>query len=275
MDTWQEYLVNSPGSAGGWNKFAAAGGSEFGWDVIEVADPAGLEAGHPLRQVLPAMNGRPNPGLQPKTVPCLDQSGVLTLVSEAGFHCDVWQTHLRRKVDEIRVVEDLVVKCHRGPCDRGYVRALRREHERLRNRLSEIVPPAIFVVAEVDGESSTVVVSERCQKWFNLANPGHEADLLPMLDRMPRAKDQLRRFVRAAMEWRDDGDSRIIDLVGEDNLVLTTARELRYIDSFDVFFYPDMLTMFDIQDDDLVRRMEVSLERIDYLERVCRAVGAI
>ena len=104
MDTWQEYLVNAPGPEHGWPVFAGAAG-----DVIDVADPAGLYAGHPLRRILPAMSGKLDPGLQPKTIPCLDQSGVLTLVSEAGFHCDVWQTHLARKVDEMRVVEDLVV----------------------------------------------------------------------------------------------------------------------------------------------------------------------
>lgn len=216
-----------------------------------------------------------HPSAERKEVACLDSSSFLSFVSEAGFHCDVWQTQVVRQVHEVRVVHELVVKCHRGPCDRAYVRALCREHTRLRKELAEIVPPAIFVAAEVDGQQSAVVVAESCPRWFNIANPGHEAEVLPMVERTSRTKDQLRRFVRAATRWRDAKNSRVIDLVGEDNLVLTTSRELRYIDSFDVFFYPDMFALFDFQDVELERRMEISLERIKYLERVCREVGAL
>ena len=213
--------------------------------------------------------------LAPKDVGCLGPSTFLTLVSEAGFHCDVWQTHVRRQVDDIHSVFDLVIKCHRGACGRAYARALQREHGRLRRELSEIVPPALFVATRIDGEESVVVVSDSCHRWFNPANPVYHDDLVPMLERMPRARDQMRRFVRAAITWRDASDSRIIDLVGEDNLVLTTSRELRYIDSFDVFFYPDILDLLDDRDFDLERRMDMSLERLTYLEAVCREVGAI
>ena len=210
-----------------------------------------------------------------KNIGCLDTSTFLTLVSEAGFHCDVWQTHVTRQIEDLRTVFDVVVKVHRGPCGRAYIRALQREHARLRAALAEIVPAAAFVATQVDGEDSAVVVSESCHRWFNPANPVYREDLVPLLERMSRARDQLRRFVRAAIDWRDAKDARIIDLVGEDNLVLTTARELRYIDSFDVFFYPDLFDLIDTRDPELERRMDISLERIDYLERICREVGAL
>lgn len=237
----------------------------------------GAEAAGLAREVATAVSANVEefPQADHKHVDCLDSTAFLSFVTEVGFHCDVWRTQVVRQVDEVRVVHDLVVKCHRGPCDRAYVRALSREHDRLRSELAEIVPPAIFVAAEIDGQESAVVVTENCPRWFNIANPGHEAEVLPMLERMSRTKDQLRRFVRAATQWRDAKEPRIIDLVGEDNLVLTTSRELRYIDSFDVFFYPDMFDLFDLQDVELERRMEISLERINYLERVCREVGAL
>ena len=207
-------------------------------------------------------------------VTCLDPRAFLTLVSDAGYHCDVWQTNVVSMVDDIRVDMDVVVKCHRGPCGQPYVRALQREHARIKSELKEIIPAAVFVTARIDGEDSALVIADSCNRWFNLANPGNEAELIPMLRKMPRARDQLRRFVHAAVRWRDANDVRVIDLVGEDNLVLTTTHEIRYIDSFDVFFYPDMLHLLDSRDYELEHRLAVSIERIAYVERVCEAVRA-
>ena len=99
----------------------------------------------------------------------------------------MWQTPVVMQVDEVRLVHGLVVECHRGPCDMAYVRALCREHTRLRDELAQMVPPAIFVAADIGGQRSAAVLPERCPRRFNITNPGHEAGVLHMLQRMSRA----------------------------------------------------------------------------------------
>ena len=208
-------------------------------------------------------------------VACIDSRGLpLTLVSTAGFHCEVWRSAGVIVRDGRREPVDFVLKRYRESCPPAYVRILARDHRRLREALDDIVPRAIFVTTRIDGETSVIALAETCQPWFDLANPGNEEEAREMLRRLPMARDQLRRFVAAARDWAGQPDARVIDLHGEQNLVLDRDRRVRYLDSFAVFLFPDVLDAIGDGDDEAFReRIEVSMARLDYLDRLVAAVG--
>ena len=207
-------------------------------------------------------------------VACLDTRNLLaTLVATNGYHCDVWRSTGVLVRDGRRELLDVVIKVHRGPCSAAEARVYRRQYWRLKQRLEEIVPTALFVVTRVDEAESLVVIAEAVSTWFNIANPSNEEEAIPFLRILPRARDQLARFLKAAEEWQQDGD-RVIDLYGLDNLVLDVNREIRYIDSFEVFFNQDLPSLIDVTEDDGLRdKIELSLRRREYLEYVLREAG--
>ena len=75
---------------------------------------------------------------------------------------------------------------------------------------------------------------------------------------------------QAARWWQQSDNPRIIDLFGIDNLVLDVNREVRYLDNFHVFFFEDMLYALSEVDRDLQERIEISRDRLDYLEHLLR-----
>ena len=85
-----------------------------------------------------------------------------------------------------------------------------------------------------------------------------------MLAHSPKARAQLATFVRAAREWA--GQGRVIDLYGRENLVLDRDRNVRYLDSFGVFFYADMMHAIAGIDEEYQQRIDISLRRLDYVE---------
>ncbi len=203
-------------------------------------------------------------------IACIDACGFrATLISTLGNHCEVWRSNRIVSLDGGAVEVDRVIKRHRLPCTFPEIRLLNRDYQTLKARLGSIVPEALFVATEVDGELNVVVIADTVQCWFNLANPANESDAVPLLRRHPRARDQLSSFLEAAREWYDDGDGRLIDLYGLDNLVLDVNRQVRYIDSFNVFFYPDLLEHCSEEDGASLREMiQRSLLRLEYLEYV-------
>ncbi|MCB1831070.1 MAG: hypothetical protein KDI35_13455, partial [Gammaproteobacteria bacterium] len=71
--------------------------------------------------------------------------------------------------------------------------------------------------------------------------------------------------VAAAKQWREQ-EGKVIDLWGIDNLVLDKDRQIRYLDSFEVFFYEDMLHIMDNAGRELEEKITISLQRLDYLD---------
>ncbi|MES9936204.1 MAG: hypothetical protein ABW153_07160, partial [Sedimenticola sp.] len=66
-------------------------------------------------------------------------------------------------------------------------------------------------------------------------------------------------------------DSRLIDLYGLDNLIMDQNHEIRYLDSFYVFFYEDLLDLLQGEPDDPLKEyITVSLERLHYLEDILK-----
>jgi hypothetical protein len=195
------------------------------------------------------------------------------LISTAGNHCEVWRTAGMRVVGRRKRRFDLVVKKYRRPCSTREVQVLEKEHRRLKGQLEDIVPSTLFLRAEVDGEPSVIAVSQAIDRWFNVANPTNEDEAVPLLRRLPKARNQLLRFVHAARKWQHETDSKIIDLYGVDNLVLNTRRELRYLDSFHVFFYPDMLSYVEDDDGLLKRKLDMSVQRREYLDYLLKSAS--
>lgn len=135
------------------------------------------------------------------------------------------------------------------------------------------LPATRFVHTEVDGEPSVVVIARTHTPWFNLANPSNEEEAVPLLRRLGRARDQLRRFIAAARGWHGDRDPRVIDLFGVDNLVLDRGYQLRYLDSFGVFFHESLLHLLAEVDEELKYKIDLSLRRLDYLEHLLSESG--
>lgn len=192
----------------------------------------------------------------------------LELKSVVGHHCDVWQMSVRR--GRGRTPYDVVVKKYRGTCSFRQVQVLDRDYRRLKASLEDIVPNTIYVPARCAAGRTVIAISHAVVPWFNVANPINESDAVPLLRKLPKARNQLMRFCHAARKWAHEKHGRIIDLYGLDNLVLNTNREICYLDSFHVFFYADMPRYLDGDDDQLMRRMEISVGRFEYLENLLR-----
>ncbi len=189
------------------------------------------------------------------------------LISTNGFHCHVWAINRIKTRNGRRSNLDLVLKQHLRPCTPQEVELLQRDYRLLRKTLGDMVPSAVFVQTQIDNQPNVVVLARTVRPWFNLANPANEEESIPLLRKLPQTRKQLRRFVEAAEHWYETSD-RVIDLWGLDNLVLDRDRQVRYIDSFRVFFYADILHTIDDVDDMLRDRISISRQRLQYLRHL-------
>ncbi|ALG68875.1 hypothetical protein [Beggiatoa leptomitoformis] len=189
-----------------------------------------------------------------------------TLVSTTGSHCEVWQAFRTSFDNAEKTTLNFVVKRHYQPCEFREVRNLCRDYYILKEKLTDIIPNALFVQTSIDNRANLIVIAETNTPWFNLANPINETEAIPTLRQNPKALSQLKRFLQAAKQWHDE-KGWVIDLYGLDNLILNKNSEVRYIDSFSVFFYEDMLK-FVTDDDSLQEKIDLSLKRRSYLEYI-------
>lgn len=219
------------------------------------------------------MNTSPATDAITGTIACLPTGRLpATLISTKGFHCHVWLVALAREHENSRRRLQLIVKKGHGRATLAEVRALQREYRRLKAALGEIVPDACFVHTLVDGQPGVIALAEVVQPWFDLANPGNEEESLNLLRLWPQARRQFLRFVAAATDWA--AQDLIIDLTGDSNLVLDRDRAVRFIDSFRVFFYADMLYGTDAVDPDLEQRIDLARRRLVYLQRLAERIAA-
>lgn len=196
-----------------------------------------------------------------------------SLVSTTGTHCRVWRSALKapdRTAGEGYV--EFVIKYPRDRYQPSDVRLLVKQHRALREALGDIVPEALFVVTQVGGEPNLVVIARAVNIWFNIANPTNREEAIGLLHRYPLARDQLGVFVKQVRRWREQPDPRLVDLYGLDNLVMDNQRRIRYIDSYFVFFFEDMLHLLGGEPDyELEDKIRVSLKRLAYLEEILKA----
>ncbi|MCB1909986.1 MAG: hypothetical protein KDH15_21705 [Rhodocyclaceae bacterium] len=191
-----------------------------------------------------------------------------SMISDVGNHCQVWRQGGGFVQGGKRTTTDLVIKKFRQDCSFAEARVYAREHRRLREALDDMIPATVFVHTRVDGQHSVVAIAEAVSTWFNVANPHNEGEAVPLLARLERSREQLRRFVAAAHRWRDSDDPKVIDLYGIDNLVLDRDYQLRYLDSFGVFFHESLLYMLAEMDHELKTKIDLSLARLEYLEHL-------
>jgi hypothetical protein len=206
-----------------------------------------------------------------------------TLVSTTGNHCTVWRGALRSpdadatanpgtETETDEVYTEFVIKLPRERYDAADARILVRQYRMLREALGEVVPSALFVVGLVDGIPSLLVIARAVNLWFNIANPQNRDEAIGLLRNSSIARDQLRHFLDQAARWRSESNPRVIDLYGLDNLVMDNRRQIRFVDSFYVFFFEDMLHLLGGEPDhDLEDKIKVSLQRLAYLDEILRA----
>ena len=197
-----------------------------------------------------------------------------TLVSSAGSHCEVWRTNKRFRSEETeKKYHEFVIKYPTATQSSAEIAMLMRDYRRLKASLQEIVPSAVFCVTDVDGQPNVCVIADAVNIWFNIANPQNREEAVELLRSSTRARDQLQRFVDVSSEWRVSDNPRLIDLYGLDNLVMDTNHEIRYLDSFYVFFYEDMLDFLDDESDDRLKgQIDLSVERLAYLQEILNSV---
>lgn len=207
----------------------------------------------------------------PEHIGCLNTPKIpATLVSTTGSHCEVWQCIRTLITEQGSEYLDFVIKRHLTTCEFREVRAFKREYDKLKQRLGDIVPEALFINTLIDDEPNVLVMAMTHTPWFNIANPTNETEVIPLFRRLERAQAQLRHFIEVAYDWYEN-EGRVIDLYGLDNLVLDKNRQVRYIDSFDVFFYEDMLYIVDEVDLGLKDKIDISLKRLEYLDYILKA----
>ncbi|MEX0431069.1 hypothetical protein [Spiribacter insolitus] len=190
-----------------------------------------------------------------------------TLISDAGYHCEVWRSSGSVIRDGERQTLDRVIKIPRLPIPAIEVTILHRDHQRLQAALGDIVPRTVYVRTVIDGQPSAIAMAPTIRRWFDVANPINQSELAPMIARDERLHDALRHFIATAEQWYERED-RVIDLYGVDNLVLDRNHHLHYIDSFGVFFHADLLEILPDPDPGLAERIRLSRTRLEYLNHL-------
>lgn len=193
-----------------------------------------------------------------------------TLISTTGNHCEVWRSaHRDSEGDHEDTYTEYVIKYPLDSYQDSEARILVRQYRLLREALGEIVPEALFVVSRINGRPNLFVLAHAVNVWFNIANPLNREEAIGLLRDYPIAHAQLTTFVAAARRWRTGSNPRVIDLYGLDNLVMDNRRQIRYVDSFYVFFFEDMLHILGGEPDyELEEKISVSLRRLEYLEEI-------
>ncbi len=208
-------------------------------------------------------------------IACLDLRRLkATLVSTIGSHCEVWRSNKRdetepKKEDEV-IYTEFVIKRPFSNHSMNEALLLARHYRHLKETLDEIIPDALFVVSKINGKPSLFVLAKAANIWFNMANQQNEEEAMELLCAYPKARIQLARFVKAAQAWRRSDNPKMIDLFGIDNLIMDTNREVRYLDSFFVFFFEDTFHLIDgsEEDSELKDKLELSVKRLHYLEHL-------
>jgi len=194
----------------------------------------------------------------------------VALVSTTGNHCQVWRgTRKHENSADGESYTEFVIKY---PLDRYRdtdSRILASQYQELRAKLGNMVPEALFVISYIDSEPNLFIIARAVNVWFNIANPQNREEAIGLLREYPVARAQLVRFVGQAAKWREGPNPRVIDLYGLDNLVMDNQRQIRFVDSFYVFFFEDMLHLLGGEPDyDLQEKIEASLRRLAYLEEI-------
>lgn len=192
------------------------------------------------------------------------------LVSTAGNHCQVWRATRKHEapIDGASYTE-FVIKYPLERYGDADVRILALQHRMLRKALGDMVPEALFVRSHINEEPNLFIIARAVNVWFNIANPQNREEAVGLLCEFRLARAQLAQFVRQAEKWREGPNPKVIDLYGLDNLVMDNQRKIRFVDSFYVFFFEDMLHLLGGEPDyELKDKIDLSLHRLAYLKQI-------
>ena len=213
--------------------------------------------------------GKESDRLEADIAPLKPESLHATLISSLGNHCQVWRTSKRTNpAEEGSSYTEFVIKYPLIHYDEMEIRLLAKQYRLLKEKLDDIIPDALFIHTHINGERNVCVLANAVNIWFNIANPQNEEEAVALLRENSKARNQLHRFVETARSLQHSENPRLIDLYGLDNLVFDNNHEIRYIDSFDVFFYEDMLDLFEHSDPELELKISISRDRLTYLEHI-------
>ncbi|MEN8180857.1 MAG: hypothetical protein ABFS39_19880 [Pseudomonadota bacterium] len=218
---------------------------------------------------MPGTKGRENDRLEGNIEGINPESLRATLVSCVGNHCEVWRTSKRNIAsDGGSSYTEFVIKFPVIQYDETEIKLLAKQYRLLKGSLDDIIPDALFIITRINDQRNVCVLARAVNIWFNIANPQNSEEAIALLSENSKAFNQLKRFLVTARSLQQSGNPKLIDLYGLDNLVLDTNREIRYIDSFDVFFFEDMQHLFNETDPDLDMKIRISRDRLNYLERI-------
>jgi hypothetical protein len=192
------------------------------------------------------------------------------LVSTTGNHCQVWRGMRKHEVPvEGKSYTEFVIKYPLDQYSDADARILASQYRMLRKGLGDMVPEALFVRSCINEKPNLFVVARAVNVWFNIANPQNREEAIGLLCEFPLARAQLAQFIRQAEKWRQGPNPKVIDLYGLDNLVMDNQRQIRFVDSFYVFFFEDMLHLLGGEPDyELQDKIDLSLHRLAYLKGI-------
>ncbi len=199
------------------------------------------------------------------------------LVSTTGNHCEVWRGTRKHEgeSDQGDTYTEFVIKYPLDSYGDADATILARQYNVLREGLGDMVPEAWFVISSINGKRNQFVIDRAINVWFNIANPQNREEAVGLLRDYPLARAQLKQFVSQAKKWRSGPNPRVIDLYGLDNLVMDNLRQIRFVDSYYVFFFEDILHLLGGEPDhELKEKIDVSLHRLAYLEEILSLSGA-
>ena len=192
------------------------------------------------------------------------------LVATTGNHCQVWRgTRKHESPVQGESYTEFVIKYPMDSYSDADARILANQYRALRETLGDMVPEALFVRTCINDEPNLIIIARAVNVWFNIANPQNREEAVGLLREYPMARAQLAQFVRQAAKWREGPNPRVIDLYGLDNLIMDNQRQIRFVDSFYVFFFEDMLHLLGGEPDyELQDKITVSRQRLNYLEEI-------
>ncbi|MDD5055720.1 MAG: hypothetical protein PHZ00_05650 [Candidatus Peribacteraceae bacterium] len=168
-------------------------------------------------------------------VPSLDPDAQYFTNDREGWHCKNY--HMLAKNPEGRIRHSYL-KVGVEPCDQERCERLQDEHKTLRDRLGEIVPSAVFIHTQIseDGTVGALVITQPVDISIDVCDTAQCDHLRRMMKDNNHLLPELQHFLDGIEGWEAEG--KILDLSGEENLVVTDDGHLRYIDSFEVFLDP-------------------------------------
>lgn len=163
---------------------------------------------------------------------------------QRGTNCEGFHLFFRRGEREVKFF-----------AKRGFIRGvpiaeLQEEYTFLKKHFGTIVPNQAFFN---DPEGSVVVIYSPVLIKSDIFNEHNKEYILETIRKNKSLRDQIRFFIQKYKRIANEG--KILDLFGEENLVISEDNKLHYIDSFIIFARHPMV-------------VEGSNQKIEYLQKI-------